>query len=126
MRAFVMAGVCGLLLCAAAGSSAPTLAAQVVLPEAPGRDVTVKLCGNCHAPETVASVRHAPDGWREVIARMVAAGAKGTAQELSATLGVTSGTNGAALILEVASYFGRANPNIWSWVKAKMEAPPSV
>lgn len=52
--------------------------------------------------------------------------AKGTAQELSATLGVTSGTNGAAVILEIASYFGRANPNIWSWVKAKMEAPPSV
>ena len=60
----------------------PTLAAQVVLPEAPGRDMTVKLCGNCHAAETVASVRLAPDGWREVIARMVAAGAKGTAQEL--------------------------------------------
>jgi hypothetical protein len=52
--------------------------------------------------------------------------AKGTAQELSAKLGVTSGDNGAALILEIASYFGRANPNIWSWVKAKMEAPPSV
>ena len=82
MRAFVVAGVCGLLLCAAAGSSAPALAAQVVLPEAPGRDITVKLCGNCHAAETVASVRLSPEGWREVIARMVAAGAKGTEQEL--------------------------------------------
>ena len=82
MRAFVVACVCGLLLSAAAGSSVPTLAAQVVLPEAPGRDMTVKLCGNCHGPETVASVRHAPEGWREVIARMVAAGAKGTEQEL--------------------------------------------
>ena len=82
MRAFVVAGVCGLLLCGAAGSSAPALAAQIVLPEAPGRDITVKLCGNCHAAETVASVRHTPEGWREVIARMVAAGAKGTEQEL--------------------------------------------
>ena len=81
MRAFVVARVCGILLCAAAGSSVPTLA-QVVLPEAPGRDMTVKLCGNCHAAETVASVRLAPEGWREVIARMVAAGAKGTEQEL--------------------------------------------
>jgi competence ComEA-like helix-hairpin-helix protein len=44
--------------------------------------MTVKLCGNCHAPETVASVRLAPAGWREVIARMVAAGATGTAPEL--------------------------------------------
>jgi competence protein ComEA len=82
MRAFVVAGVCGLLLSAAVGSSAPSLAAQVALPEAPGRDVTVKLCGNCHAPEIVASVRLAPEGWREVIARMVAAGARGTEQEL--------------------------------------------
>ena len=82
MRAFVVAGTCGLLVCASAGSSAPTLAAQSVLPEAPGRDVTMKLCGNCHGAETVASVRHAPEGWREVIARMVAAGAKGTEQEL--------------------------------------------
>ena len=59
------------------------LAAQSVLPEAPGRDITVKVCGNCHAAETVASVRHTADDWREVIARMVAAGAKGTEQELA-------------------------------------------
>jgi len=51
---------------------------------------------------------------------------KGTAQELSAKLGVSSGENGAAAIFEIASYFGRANPNIWSWIKIKMEAPPSV
>ena len=82
MRTLVVAGLCGLLLCASAGSSAPTLAAQSVLPEAPGRDVTVKLCGNCHGADTVASVRLAPEGWREVIGRMVAAGAQGTEQEL--------------------------------------------
>ena len=51
---------------------------------------------------------------------------KGTAQELSAKLGVTSGDNGAAVIIEIASYFGRANPNIWSWIKTKLEAPPGV
>lgn len=82
MRVFVVAIVWALLLGGAAGSSVPMLAAQSVLPEAPGRDVTVKLCGNCHAADTVASVRHTPEGWREVIARMVAAGAKGSAQEL--------------------------------------------
>jgi competence ComEA-like helix-hairpin-helix protein len=41
----------------------------------------MKLCANCHAAETVGSVRHTPAGWREVIARMVAAGATGTEQE---------------------------------------------
>jgi hypothetical protein len=50
---------------------------------------------------------------------------KGTAQEISENLGITSGVNGGALILEVASYFGRANPNIWTWIKNKLEAPPS-
>ena len=74
--------VWALLFSGAEGSSAPALTVQTVLPDAPGRDVTVKVCANCHAAETVASVRHTPDGWREVIARMVAAGATGTEQEL--------------------------------------------
>jgi competence ComEA-like helix-hairpin-helix protein len=82
MRLSFVAIVCALSLGVASGFRASVLTAQGVLPEAPGRDVTVKLCGNCHAPETVASVRHTPEGWREVIARMVAAGAKGTEQEL--------------------------------------------
>jgi competence ComEA-like helix-hairpin-helix protein len=78
---FFIAIVWALLLSRAEGLSAPPLTAQSVLPEAPGRDVTVKVCANCHAAETVASVRHTPAGWREVIARMIAAGAAGTEQE---------------------------------------------
>ena len=58
------------------------LAAQEVLPDAPGKDITVKVCASCHAAETVASVRHTPEGWRDVITKMVAAGAEGTEQEL--------------------------------------------
>lgn len=82
MRELMAASVC-LLLLGGAANAPPALVAQSVLPEAPGRDLTVKLCGNCHAADTVASVRHTPDGWREVIDRMVAAGAKGTEQELA-------------------------------------------
>ena len=41
-----------------------------------------------------------------------------TAQELSEKLGITSGISGSAVIVEVASYYGRANPAIWSWIKA--------
>jgi hypothetical protein len=48
---------------------------------------------------------------------------EGTAQQLSEKLGVTSGANGAAVIVEMASYFGRANPSIWSWIKDKLEPP---
>lgn len=82
MRVCFVVTVVLLLLVGGSGSSGAMLAAQNVLPDAPGRDVTVKLCATCHAAETVASVRHTPDGWRDVIAKMVAAGAEGTEQEL--------------------------------------------
>lgn len=82
MRELFIATVVIVLLGAASGSPGRMLAAQNVLPDAPGRDVTVKVCASCHAAETVASVRHTPEGWRDVIAKMVAAGAEGTEQEL--------------------------------------------
>ena len=81
MRVFFVATVT-LLICSAVNSSGPMLAAQTVLPDAPGRDVTVKVCASCHAAETAASVRHTPEGWRDVIKKMVEAGAEGTEQEL--------------------------------------------
>ena len=81
MRTLIAACTWGFVICVAAGSSPPALA-QAALPDAPGRDVTMKLCGNCHGAETVASVRLTPEAWRDTIARMVAAGAQGTAQEL--------------------------------------------
>ena len=77
------------LIVVGAGRRHRWLVAQSVLPEGPGRDVTVKICGNCHGAETVASVRHTPEGWREVIARMVAAGAQGSEQELDTVLPVS-------------------------------------
>lgn len=84
MRVFFVATVVMLLLVAASGSPGRMFAAQNVLPDAPGRDITVKVCATCHAAETVASVRHTPEGWRDVIATMVAAGAEGAEQELEA------------------------------------------
>lgn len=44
-----------------------------------------------------------------------------TAKSLSDVLGITDGSNGSALVFEIASYFGRANPNIWSWIKLHWE-----
>jgi competence ComEA-like helix-hairpin-helix protein len=71
MRLFFVGVVSAPLLHFLAGFSSPALTAQGVLPDAPGRDVTVKVCASCHAAETVASARHTPQG-----------GAKGTDQEL--------------------------------------------
>jgi hypothetical protein len=48
-----------------------------------------------------------------------------TAKEISDKVGISGGANGSAIVLEVASYFGRANPAIWSWMKAKWERPPN-
>ncbi len=48
--------------------------------------------------------------------------AKATAKEVSDALGITDGASEAALVVEVASYFGRANPSIWTWIKDNWEA----
>lgn len=48
--------------------------------------------------------------------------ARGTAKDISDRLGVTEGTNGSALVVEAASYFGRANPAIWTWINANWNA----
>lgn len=48
-----------------------------------------------------------------------------TARTLSDQLGVTGETDtptAGAVVLEVASYFGKANPEIWSWIKNNWDA----
>lgn len=55
----------------------------------------------------------------------------GTVAELSAKLGVydvtkpTESPVGLAVIFATSSYFGRAQANIWEWLKAKLESPTS-
>lgn len=44
-----------------------------------------------------------------------------TAEGLSTKLGIKDGEITSVVIAEVASYHGRANPAIWSWVKDKWE-----
>lgn len=63
---------------------------QGPLPDAPGKDVTVKVCGQCHSADIVASVRLTREGWQDTITDMVQQGAKGTDQELAAILDYVS------------------------------------
>ena len=55
----------------------------------------------------------------------------GTAIDLSATLGIydpknpTTPPSGLGIVFATSAYFGRAPANIWDWMKAKLEAPPS-
>ena len=57
-------------------------AMAATLPEGPGREVTVKVCGQCHEPQRAASVRLTREGWQDVVAKMVGLGARGTDAEL--------------------------------------------
>ncbi len=59
---------------------------QTQLPDAPGKEETVRLCGTCHEPERAASVRLTREGWEETIAKMVAIGVKGSDAELAKVL----------------------------------------
>lgn len=61
-------------------------AAQDPFPDGPGKDVTVRICGTCHAATRSAAVRLTRDGWQDVIAKMVSLGAKGSDAELAAVL----------------------------------------
>jgi hypothetical protein len=50
--------------------------------------------------------------------------ASGSARDVSDTLGITGGAKGSGVVTEVASYYGRANPAIWSWIKQNWEGGP--
>ena len=69
-----------------AALSATVVSAQGQLPDAPGKEVTVTVCGTCHEAERSAAVRLTREGWEEVMAKMVALGAKGTDDELKQVL----------------------------------------
>ena len=56
------------------------------LPNGPGKNETVRICGACHAPERSASVRLTREGWEDVLARMMALGAKGTDEDMKTVL----------------------------------------
>ena len=55
-------------------------------PDAPGKEVTVKLCNNCHGPELTTGKGRTRAQWGEVIASMISRGAKGTDQEFAQVL----------------------------------------
>jgi hypothetical protein len=41
----------------------------------------------------------------------------GTTTQLTESIGISDGTAGSAVVLAVGNYFGRANPDIWEWLK---------
>lgn len=41
----------------------------------------------------------------------------GTAKQLGDKIGLSDGLTGTGVITEVGSYWGRADPAVWSWIK---------
>ena len=57
----------------------PALAddAAAALPDGPGKETTVKVCGSCHGMGVTVSRRTA-DGWNAIVLQMIKRGAKGS------------------------------------------------
>jgi competence protein ComEA len=108
--------------------------AQVRLPDAPGKDETVRVCGACHEPERAAAVRLTREGWQESIAKMVALGAKGSDEELEKVLDyLTEHFKGDALrplnlnsatAIELESIAGLLRKEAAAWIAHRTKAGP--
>lgn len=73
-------GVCAALVAVIVGVQA---AGQGNLPEAAGREETIRLCGRCHEAQRAAAVRLTPEGWDATIQSMKSRGATGTDEEFA-------------------------------------------
>jgi competence protein ComEA len=51
------------------------------LPDAPARDLVIRVCGQCHEPTRAASLRLTREGWEGVIEKMKGLGASALASD---------------------------------------------
>jgi competence protein ComEA len=61
-------------------------AALAQFPEGPGKAEMEKVCAGCHELERSAAMKQDRDGWKNTVNKMISLGAKGTDQEISATI----------------------------------------
>ncbi len=64
----------------------PPAASGEGLPDAPGKDVVVRVCSNCHEPVRAASVRLTREGWADTVDDMIRRGAKGSPDDFRTVL----------------------------------------
>jgi len=53
------------------------------LPEGPARDLTIRVCAQCHEPNRAAALRLTREGWEGVVQKMTGLGAQATQAELA-------------------------------------------
>jgi competence protein ComEA len=66
--------------------SAPAGAAQDPFPEATGKTALLKICGNCHSPQSVIQTLRTRQEWSDVVDQMARFGAEGSDQEFEQIL----------------------------------------
>src|SRR5260370_19010644 len=54
------------------------------MPDGPGRDETIRVCGQCHELERSLSLRQDRDGWQATMTKMAGLGMKATEKDLAA------------------------------------------
>ncbi len=66
-----------------AGLTAPAFADDdyKTLPQGPGRDVTVRVCSQCHSPEVAAQQSLDAPGWKALVDQMANNGAQASDAE---------------------------------------------
>ncbi len=57
-----------------------------LLPDGPGKEETIAICGTCHSPERAAALHQNRRAWAGTIAKMVSMGAGGSDEDLNAVL----------------------------------------
>jgi len=53
------------------------------MPEGPARDLTVRVCAQCHEPWRAASLRLTREGWEAEVTKMIGLGARATDEEIA-------------------------------------------
>jgi len=61
------------------------------LPDGPGRDVMIRVCSKCHAPELAASQELDKEGWKSLVDQMASKGAEATEPEFDQIVSYLSG-----------------------------------
>lgn len=70
----VLAGGLGAMTRTPQEAPPAVVVASNVLPEGAGREMTQRVCGQCHSVGMFATQRHSQDEWNQVISRMMAKG----------------------------------------------------
>jgi competence protein ComEA len=84
MRVYQLAAALCLLsqmAAAQAPPAGPNVPPGALLPPGDNRDVVMRVCSKCHAPDIVASQDLDAEGWKELVNQMASNGANGTDAE---------------------------------------------